>query len=276
MAKSNRRKKQDRARIESRHAGETRRRDRTDGEQRADGLFDRATDPALAPDALAALIMGELADSTGTGLIAQTRLHKGAEPATLAETARLLIAACADADRADAPSPGGLPPGVLAFAAVAAHASGDETEGAHHTQALLDLARASGDEDAPLQVAGDVLLYTHPLEAAEMFRRYLLDHPVSRELFTLFAQPIVRAELTKAGVTGLDEFDGIDGLGDPEDPGFVKRVSERVLQAWEPDPHVQAWYQSRAGIAIEFWRRQGMPAEIERLRRKGVNAGRLL
>jgi hypothetical protein len=87
--------------------------------------------------------MDELADSTGTGLIARTRLQKGAEPATLAETARLLVAACPGAGRAGGPAPGSLPPGVLAFAAVAAHASGDEAEEARHTQALLDLARGT-------------------------------------------------------------------------------------------------------------------------------------
>lgn len=87
MAKSSRRKKQDRARTESRHAaqarrqaGQARQRDRAEANRHADGLFDRATDMALAPAALAALIMDELADSTGTGLIAHTRLQKGAGP----------------------------------------------------------------------------------------------------------------------------------------------------------------------------------------------------
>jgi hypothetical protein len=262
MAKSNRRKKQDRAGIESRHSAESRRQaeeaqrlDRADAKRHADGLFDRATDMALASAELAALIMSDLADSTGAGLIAHTRLQKGAEPATLAEAARLLIAACPGTGRADGPSPGSLPPGVLAFAAVAAHASGDEAEEARHTQALLDLARAFDDE-ATLQVAGDVVFCTHPVEAAEMVRRYVLDNPVSRGFFTLFAQPSARAELTEAGWAGLDEFDWVDGLGDPSDPGFAKRLAERALQAWEPDPQVQVWYQGRAGIAIEFRRRQ--------------------
>jgi hypothetical protein len=257
MAKSNRRKKQDRARVDSRHAAEARRkaedvqrRDRAEAKQHADGLFDRATDMALAPAALAALIMDELADSTGAGVIAHARLRNGAEPATLAEAARLLIAACPGADRAD-----GLPPGVLAFAAVAAHAIGDEAEEARHTEALLDLARAFDDE-APMQVVGDVLWWTHPLEAAEMFRRYVLNNPVSRIFATFFVQPSARAELIESGWTDLEAW---DGLGDPSDPGFAQRVAERALQPWEPDPEVQVWYQGRAGIAIEFRRRQSMP-----------------
>ena len=255
MAKSSRRKKQDRATIAGRpsaqarpQAEKARQRDRAEARRRADGLFDRATDTALAPAALAALIMGELAVSTGAGLIAHTLLQKGAEPATLAEAARLLIAACPGAGRADGPWPGSLPPGVLAFAAVAAHANGDEAEEARHTQALLDLARTFDDE-APLQVAEDVILFTHPVEAAEMIRRYLLDHPAVRELLMVSAG---------AGWVGLDEFYGVEVLGDLSDPGFAARLYERVLRAWEPDPQVQAWYRSRSGIAIAFWRRQSM------------------
>jgi len=247
MAKTSSRKKQD----------QRRRRDRAEAKRHHDGLFDRATDPALPPALLAALIMGELADSTGAGLIAYTRLQRGAEPVTLAEAARLLVASFPDKGRAEGPSPGSLSPGVLAFAAVAAHANGDEPEEASYTQALLDLGRAASDE-GPLQVARDVLCCTHPIEAAEMIRRYLLDHPWPRELFMFFAQPSTRAVLTEADWTGLDGFEGLDGLGDPSDPGFAQRCAELALQRWEIDPDVQVWYQSRALIAIEFRRRQGM------------------
>jgi len=250
MAKSSTRKKQDRAR----------RRDRADAKRHHDELFGRATDPALAPAALAALIMGELADSTGAGLIAHTRLQNGAEPVALAEAARLLVASCAGEGRAGGPSPGSLPPGVLAFAAVAAHASGDEQEEARYTQALLDLARAAAD-DGPLQVAAGVLIWTHPVEAAELVRRYLVDHPLSWELAVIVAHPSVRAALTEAGWSGLDRWDGLDGLdvlGDPSDPGFARRLCELVPPTWEADPDVQIWYQSRAPIAFEFRRCQTM------------------
>jgi hypothetical protein len=247
MAKNSTRKKQD----------QRRRRDRAEAKRHHDELFDRATDPALAPEALAALIMGELADSTGAGLIAYTRLQKGAEPVALAEAARLLVASCL----VGGASTGGLPPGVLAFAAVAAHANGDEEEEALHTQALLDLARAASD-GGPLQVAADVLMCTHPDAAAEMTRRNLVGHPIAAEIFAILAQPSVRAALAEAGVSGLDEFDvpGLDGLGDPSDPGFANRLSELLPQIWQVDPDVQLWYQARAPIAFEFRRRQGTPS----------------
>jgi hypothetical protein len=75
MAKSSRRKKQDRAKVETRHADEARQRDRAEALRQADGLLDRAIDPALSPAALAALIIDGLADWTGTGFIAYTRLQ---------------------------------------------------------------------------------------------------------------------------------------------------------------------------------------------------------
>jgi nucleoside-diphosphate-sugar epimerase len=49
MAKSSRRKKQDRARVETRHADEARQRDRAEALRQAEGFLDRAIDPALPP-----------------------------------------------------------------------------------------------------------------------------------------------------------------------------------------------------------------------------------
>jgi hypothetical protein len=276
MAKSSRRRKQDRVRIESRHAEEARRRDRAEAKRQADELFERATDTALAPAELAALIMGELADSTGTGLIAHMRLQQGAEPVTLAETARLLLAACPGAGRADTPSPGSLPPGVLAFAVVAAHANSDEEEEARHTETLLDLARAAGDEGL-LKVAGDVLTWTRPDEAAEMTGRYLLDHPRDQQAYTIWWQVYGRADpelgLELRERSGLDNLDALVGLGDPSDPGFDQRLGERlgerVRRAWqEAGPRAKARYQAHTQMATEIMRRRDMPPwEAERLRR---------
>lgn len=71
--------------------------------------------------------------------------------------------------------PAGPPPGVLAFAAVAAHFAGDGAEARRHADALLDITRAAGD-DAFLEVASEVLTWTHPQEAAEIAERYAADH----------------------------------------------------------------------------------------------------
>jgi hypothetical protein len=263
MAKSSRRRKQDRARTESRHAEEARRRAR----RQADELFERATDTALPPAELAVLIMGELADSTGTVRIAQTRLEKGARPATLAETARLLLAACTGAGLAGSPSPGSIPPGVLAFVAVAAHANGDEEEEARCTQALLDLARAVGDEEL-LKVAGDVLSWTDPRQAADMLSRYLLRHPHDLEAFTIWGQAEGRAEESavreELGAANLGAL--IADPGDPSDPGYALRLIENGRRVWEADPRAKARFQARTAFSAEIMRRRGMPLwEAERL-----------
>jgi hypothetical protein len=264
MAKSSRRRKQDRARIEGRHAQEARRRDEAEAKRRADELFERAADTALAPAALAALIMGELAGSTGTGLLAHTRLRQGAQPATLAETARLLLGACPDPGHAD-----GIPPGVLAFVAVAAHANGDEEEEGRCTEALLDLARAAGDEGL-LKVAADVVTWTHPDKATEIIERYLLDHPRDHEAYYMIwtqatgrtEELAIRERFGSSGPVGLVD------PGDPSDPRYGERLVGNMRRAWEADPQARDRFQARAKFQSEILRRQIMPPwQAERLRR---------
>lgn len=251
MTKSIRRKKQDRARVETRHADEARQRDRAEALRQADGLLDRAIDPALPPAALAALIMDGLADWTGTGFIAYARLQRGAPPATVAETSRLLSAACSGDGRADSSWPAILPPGVLAFAAVAAHANGAEEEEGSYMQALLEAARAAGVE-SPLGGAGDALTWTHPAEAAEMTRRYLLDHPQAYALATAAAQ-----FAAKHGELALPDVAAFTQLGDPSNPRFARRLADRMSQRSDDDPSILARYQADA--KAEFLARRGVP-----------------
>ena len=259
MAKSTRRRKQDRARVESRHAGEA----RAEAEWRADELFGRATDMALAPAGLAALITGELADSTDTGRIARARLLLGSEPGALAETVRLLLAACAEGS----PSTGGLPPGVLAFAAVAAHASGDEAQEARWTDALLDIARTAG-EAGPVKVAEDVLIWTHPDRAFEMTGHYLLARPRDQKAFWVW-----HGIMSGSGERTLRIRLGLDIPVDPEaitvrpgDPGFPAALAElsaeleRMKRDWQAlGPEAKAQGRALQETAIEIQRRHMMP-----------------
>jgi hypothetical protein len=265
MAKSKHRRKRHQARVETRHAEEGRRRDRA----KADDLFERATDPALVPSALAALIAGELADSTITGRIAHARLQKGAEPAALAETARLLIADWPEAAHADGSDPGPLPPGVLAFAAVAAHASGEEDQEDSHVQALLGLARDADGKEAA-KIARTVLAWTHPDRAGELNRRYLLGHPHDNDAYKFYlgnpglapTDEFVAAVLQRQ--LGINDPEALAQLGDMSDP----RVTKRVRQAWLADPEVQAMIQANTEIMIEVGRRRMMPPqEVKRLTR---------
>lgn len=249
MAKSSRRKKQDRARVEARHADEARQRDRAEVLRQADGLLDRAIDPALSSAALAALIMDGLADWTGTSFIAYARLQRGSPPATLAETSRLLLSACSGDGCPDSSWLAILPPGVLAFAAVAAHANGEEEEEGSYVEALVELARAAGVE-RPLGGAEDVLGWTHPAKAAEMTRRYLLDHP------QVYAAAKAAAQLAaKPGPLASPDVATFTQLGDPSSPRFARRLVDRMSQ--HDDLSVLARYQAEA--KAEFLARRGVP-----------------
>jgi hypothetical protein len=249
MPKSSRRRKQDRARVEGKHAEQ----DRRQAKRRDAELFERATDMALEPAALAALIMGELADSTGTGLIAHTRLQQGAGPAAVAETARLLRAAYPDATPV-----GSLPPGVLAFIAVAAHASDDEPAEARYTAALVDLCGVAGDE-GPLKVAKDVVIWTHPDRAAAMVEPYLLDHPHDYGSYLFWNQAGDQAE-----ELALSERFGPNGPAGTD----ARRMERNPFGVLAADPGFRARAQHRSEFGSEIRRRSMMPPwQAERLRR---------
>jgi hypothetical protein len=258
MAKSSRRKKQDRARVEARHADEARPRDRAEAMRQADGLLDRAIDLALPPAALTALIMDGLTDWTGSGFVAYARLQRGAPPATLAETSRLLLAACSGDGRPDSSGAAILPPGVLAFAAVAAHANGEEEEERSYLEALLEPTHATEARRPPLEGAWDVLSWTHPAKAAEMVRRYLLDHPWAYALAKALAQlDAKRGALTSPESPDVAEVAALIRLGDPSNPRFARRLVDRMSQQSADDPSILARYQAEA--KAEFLARRGVP-----------------
>jgi hypothetical protein len=257
MTKSSRRKKQERTKIEARHAGEARQRDRAEALRQADGLLDRAIDPELPPAALAALIMDGLADWTGTGFIASARLQRGAPPGTLAETSRLLLAACSIDNRPDSAGLPILPFGVLAFVAAAAHANGEEEKEGSYMEALLESARAAGLERL-LGSAANVLAWTHPAEAAELIRRYLLDHPqgyaVATALADLAGKPGALASFGSPDVTEVVAF---TRLGDPSSRQFARQLTDFMSQQSEDDPIILARYQADA--KVEFLAHRGVP-----------------
>jgi hypothetical protein len=164
----------------------------------------------------------------------------------LAKTSRLLLAACSGDGRPDSSWPAILPPGVLAFAAVAAHANGEEEEEGSYMEALLEHARAAGVE-SPLGGAGDAFSWTHPAEAAEMTRRYLLDHPQAYALATAAAQLAAKhGALASPESPDVAGFVVVTQLGDPSSPRFAKRLAGHMSQRSEDDPSILARYQADA------------------------------
>ena len=233
MAKGNSRKRHDRARAQALRAEDARSRADAEARRHFDAVFERAIDPALPPAGLAALILDELPDSIAAARIARTRAQRAEESATpaqwphsdatfapLAETARLMLAA----------RPASPPPGVLAFAAVAAHFAEDEAEARRHADALLDITRAAGD-DAVLELAEEVLSWTHPQEAVEIAERYAAQHHRKRNRARLVhdvASFEAEGQAMKREVEAVfaDEKDG--GRAAAE---MIRAAQQRVLEA---------------------------------------------
>jgi len=178
VGKDNSRKRHDRARAQALRAEDARVRADARARRNFDAVFERAIDPALSPAGLAALILDELPDSIAAARIARARAQRAEDSAPLAQWLQSYItfAPLAEAARLMLTArPVSPPPGVLAFAAVAAHFAEDEAGARRYADALLDMTRAARD-DAILELAGEVLAWTHPQEAMEIAGRYTVGY----------------------------------------------------------------------------------------------------
>jgi hypothetical protein len=182
MAKSNRRKKQDRARAEARRAEQARLKASAERDRQRDENVTKMLDPQTTPREVAQLLMTEGANSLLGGLVARGRQLSGATAKDLAEISSFLLEG----------SPEGCGLNILAFAMAAAHAGGDEDAEDQHRAALLARAAAldsAAQEDPGLKSAGygpgdrwvravrEVALLGHPGEAADLLEPYLAQHP---------------------------------------------------------------------------------------------------
>jgi hypothetical protein len=239
VAKGNSHKRHDRARAQALRAEDVRSRADARARRHFDAVFERAIDPDLPPAGLAALIMDELPDSVAAARIARTRAQRAEESATpaqwlhsdatfapLAETARVMLAA----------RPASPPPGVLAFAAVAAHFAEDEAEARRHADALLDTTRAAGD-DAVLELAEEVLSWTHPQQAVEIAERYAAQHHRKRNRARLVqdvASIQARGQAVKREVEAVFAAEKDGGRAAAEMLGAMRqRVLEAPSFGWE-------------------------------------------
>jgi hypothetical protein len=90
VAKSNRRKKQDRARADAKRALAQRRRDRVEQDRLAERRLELIRDPATPSDELAGLLDEHYEGSAIDGGLVASMLEAGADPERLEETSRLL------------------------------------------------------------------------------------------------------------------------------------------------------------------------------------------
>ena len=116
MAKSNRRKRQDRAKAGAKRAEQARRRAKAERERQAAERYRHLLDPRTSPVDVAGILAAELPDSLVAGAMMQIRLSSGVPGKEVAETARLMLASATGPPRI----------GTLAVAAWAAHVTGDE------------------------------------------------------------------------------------------------------------------------------------------------------
>jgi hypothetical protein len=209
MAKSSRRKRQDRAKAEARRAEQSRLRARTERQQLLAERYSRLLDPRTSPAEVAGLLAAELPDSIVAGAMVQTRMSLGASAEEAAEIARLMLAS--------APEPPGA--GTLAVAAWAAHRDGDEDAEHRYARELFDRADADGDAGQRLEVIRSVSVRGHPGEACDLIEPYLREHPGDELAAEIYAETVAGAyreaepgERERAALARYADRSGIDGL----------------------------------------------------------------
>src|SRR5580692_10367092 len=176
MAKSNRRRKQDRAKAATRQAEAHRRRARTAQVRAVQRRLARIHDPATPAAELAALLTEHYRGVAVAGWLVTTLLAEGSSPQRLADTAQLMLAA-------DAGGQGSSSLTSVTFAAAVARAAGDPEE----ERRLIDLAlaatevtaaaEATDDLDARLKVIDFISTSGHAGEAVELLEPLLREIP---------------------------------------------------------------------------------------------------
>jgi len=176
MAKSNRRRKQDRAKAATRQAEAHRRRARTAQVRAVQQRVARIHDPATPAAELAALLTEHYRGVAVAGRLVTMLIAEGSSPQRLADTAQLMLAA-------DAGGQGSFSLTSVTFAAAVARAAGDSEE----ERRLIDLAlaatevtaaaEATDDLNARLKVIDFISTSGHAGEAVELLEPLLREIP---------------------------------------------------------------------------------------------------
>jgi len=243
MAKSNRRKKQDRDRVAVRRAEQQRHRAKAERERQSAGHFAQLTDPSVSPADVAAVLAAEFPDRVLAADMIRLRMSLGVPAEEITETARLLLAGAA-------PEPPGI--GALAVAALAAHLVGDEDAEHVYARELLARAGASGDPGQRIAVIGSAADRDHPGETCELIGPYLREHPDDESAADVYARALAKAyvqaepgELETAVLERYGDRSGADALDHA-----VREFAERtqwgaIIRKWmdeeQADPGRDSW-----------------------------------
>lgn len=222
MAKSNRRKKQDRARADAKQALERRRRDRVEQDRLAQRRLELIRDPATPADELAGLLDEHYEGRAIDGDLVVSLLEAGAEPERLEEASRLLW------------SDDSLT--AITFAAAVARATGDMAA----ERGFIDKALAVSQPDdateepaARLGVTRFLLDLGYHAEAAEQLEALIRVWPQDEDATEQYGTAIERISEQADGDAGAsDASDGgpaPDGAAaDPDrDRAAVARFADR-------------------------------------------------
>ncbi len=230
MAKSNRRRKQDRARASTRQAQARRRRARTAEIRAVQQRVARIHDPATSAAELAALLAEHYEGVAVAGSLAKILIEEGSSPQRLADAAQLMLVGG---------SAGQDPPSLTAvtFAAAVAGTAGNLDE----ERRLIDLALAATEVPAGaestdslevrLRVINFIAGSGHAGEAVELLEPLLREVPdddYAAEVYGL----AISAAYAQASEAGQGEGEGEGkGEGDGKGEGEGKGERERAAVA---------------------------------------------
>ena len=242
VAKSNRRKRQDRVRAGAKRAEQARRRAKAEREQQTAERYRRLLDPLTSPADVAGILAAELPDSLAAGAMIQIRLSSGVPGEELAQTARLMLASAT-----------GPPPlGTLAVAAWAAHVTGDEDAEREYASELLSRADAVDDPDLRLEVIRAVSARGHPGEACELIEPYLRGRPDDELAAGIYAEALAAAHAEAA--PGERERAALTRFGDRSGSEALREAIDAFLDRTEWGATVRKWADAeRSRLAAEYW-----------------------
>jgi hypothetical protein len=242
MAKSNRRKRQDRVNAGAKRAEQARRRAKAEREQQTAERYRLLLDPRTSPADVAGILAAELPDSLAAGAMMQIRLSSGVPGEEIAQTARLMLASAT-----------GPPPiGTLAVAAWAAHVTGDEDAERGYASELLSRADAADDPELRLEVIRAASVRGHPGEACELIEPYLRERPDDELAAGIYAEALAKAH-TEAEPSERERA-ALTRYGDRSGSMALRKAIDAFLGRTEWGATVRKWVDAeRSRLEAEYW-----------------------
>ena len=243
MAKSNRRKRQDRVKVGAKRAEQARRRAKAEREQQAAECYRRLLDPRAGPADVAGILAAELPDSLAAGAMMAIRLSSGVPGEEIARTARLMLASATGPRRI----------GTLAVAAWAAHVTGDEDAERGYAGELLSRADAVDDPELRLEVIRAASVRGHPGEACELIEPYLRGRPDDALAAGIYAGALAGAHAEAE--PGERERAALARFGDRSGGEALREAIDAFLGRAEWGATVRKWADAeRSRLEAECWR----------------------